>query len=83
MFWYLPSIKRIDWSWKGHLRTSSVVKAWRRVVIIYNYLTYVDYFAYFDYVNVFGKGSIIWKEGIKGSARDRVMEVRAKVDTED
>jgi hypothetical protein len=28
-------------------------------MIIYNYLTYVDYFSYFKYINVFGKGLVM------------------------
>ena len=41
-------------------------------MIIYNYLAYVDYSAYFDYINVFGEGSIMkrryqWLKAIRRS----------------
>jgi hypothetical protein len=28
-------------------------------MIIYNHLTYVDYFAYLNYINAFGEGSVM------------------------
>jgi hypothetical protein len=56
-------------------------------VIIYNYLANINYF---DYLNVFGKGSIMKRryQGAQGHTKeqatnDLVMEVQAKVATED
>jgi len=68
----VPNKKR-DWQeayWTSNLSEDksfclALVSGLKVCCIIYNYLAYIDYFAYFEYINVLVKGSImkIWYLG--------------------
>jgi hypothetical protein len=57
--------KQSAWRWKPCLAPMS--ESLKMCRIIYNYLTYIDYYAYFDYINVFWEGSMKGPKWLEGS----------------
>jgi hypothetical protein len=49
-------------------------------MIIYDYLAYVDFFAYLDYIYVFGEGSVMKRryQGLKAIRRSKLPKTESR-----